>query len=122
MEDLIKRAFLHVEPIGRQVQRGEFDLVRSNGELISPENWEQVIQPGWEVKMLLWSPGDLRYDVSGAPSDMRDPVSSGPSDVVGPVSSRNPDGKEAGNIDSSILGRISGGLLKRRKKVCGSTF
>lgn len=54
MEDLIKQAFLHVEPIGTFVQQGHYDLVGPNGEIILPQVWETMIEPDWAITMHMW--------------------------------------------------------------------
>ena len=53
-EHLIKQAFAHVDLIGEQVQRGHYDLMGSDGEIILPQVWESVIQPDWEISMHMW--------------------------------------------------------------------
>ncbi|KAK4182850.1 hypothetical protein QBC35DRAFT_478707 [Podospora australis] len=64
MEEVIQQAFLHVEAISAQVQRGEYNLTGSDGEVISPERWGAVIQPGMEITMHMW-PSSPRYTSSG---------------------------------------------------------
>jgi hypothetical protein len=54
MEELINQAFLHVGIIGEHVQQGRYDLVGPEGEVILPQLWETVIEPGWEIKMHMW--------------------------------------------------------------------
>ncbi|KAI3318945.1 hypothetical protein HD806DRAFT_510458 [Xylariaceae sp. AK1471] len=54
VEDLIKTAFLHVDVIGPHVQAGHYDLVGPNGEIILPQIWDKVIEPGWSVTMHMW--------------------------------------------------------------------
>lgn len=54
MEELIKQAFLHVDVLGPHVQEGHYDLIGPNGDIILPEIWEQVIEPGWAITMHMW--------------------------------------------------------------------
>jgi hypothetical protein len=54
MEQLIRQAFLHVEPIGPLVQEGHYDLVGPNGEIILPQVWETMIEPDWAITMHMW--------------------------------------------------------------------
>ncbi len=54
MNELICQAFMHVEPIGRYVQEGHFDLVGPNGEIILPQIWETMIEPDWAITMHMW--------------------------------------------------------------------
>ena len=54
MEELIKQAFLHVEAIGPHVQEGHYDLIGPTGEIILPQVWEALVEPGWSVSMHMW--------------------------------------------------------------------
>ncbi|GAB7349580.1 hypothetical protein MBLNU459_g0273t1 [Dothideomycetes sp. NU459] len=54
MENLIKQAFLHVETVGPHVLEGHYDLIGPDNEIILPQVWEVVVQPGWEILMELW--------------------------------------------------------------------
>ncbi|KAI9875203.1 MAG: hypothetical protein M1830_008767 [Pleopsidium flavum] len=54
MDDLIKRAFLHGEDIGRHVADGNYDLSGPNGEIIPPQVWETMVEPGWTITMHMW--------------------------------------------------------------------
>lgn len=36
------------------VAEGCYDLVGSNGEIILPRLWEEVVRPDWSVSMHLW--------------------------------------------------------------------
>jgi hypothetical protein len=58
MEDLIKQAFVSVEVIGPAVQAGHYDLIGPNGEIILPTIWEKVVQPDWNVTMMMWPPAE----------------------------------------------------------------
>ena len=54
MEELIKQAFLHIDIIGPHVHDGHYDLVGPDGEIILPQVWETVVQPGWAITMHMW--------------------------------------------------------------------
>jgi len=54
MEELIRQAFLHVEVIGPHVAEGHYDLVGPRGEIILPQVWEAMVEPGWAVTMHMW--------------------------------------------------------------------
>ncbi|KAI1343154.1 hypothetical protein F5Y15DRAFT_278667 [Xylariaceae sp. FL0016] len=54
IEELINQAFLHVDVIGPHVRAGHYDLIGPNGEIILPQVWEKVIEPGWAVTMHMW--------------------------------------------------------------------
>ncbi|KAI9639955.1 hypothetical protein NHQ30_011685 [Ciborinia camelliae] len=54
MEELIKQAFLHVDVLGPHVNEGHYDLIGPEGEIILPQVWESVIEPGWLITMHMW--------------------------------------------------------------------
>ena len=54
MEDLIRQAFLHVDVIGPHVEEGHYRLVGPAGEIILPQVWESMIEPGWAITMHMW--------------------------------------------------------------------
>ncbi|PVI02300.1 hypothetical protein DM02DRAFT_523112 [Periconia macrospinosa] len=55
MEGLIKSAFLEEYVYSPHVQEGLYDLVNQNGELIMPQRWETMVQPGWTITMSMRS-------------------------------------------------------------------
>ncbi|TGO12607.1 hypothetical protein BTUL_0085g00170 [Botrytis tulipae] len=54
MEELVKQAFIHVDVIGPHVNDGHYDLLGPTGEIILPQVWESVIEPGWSITMHMW--------------------------------------------------------------------
>ncbi|TGO50444.1 hypothetical protein BCON_0183g00070 [Botryotinia convoluta] len=54
MEELVKQAFRHVDVIGPHVNDGHYDLLGPTGEIILPQVWESVIEPGWLITMHMW--------------------------------------------------------------------
>jgi hypothetical protein len=54
VEELIRQASDHIEAIGPFVQEGRYDLVGPDGEIILPQVWEMMIQPGWAIAMYMW--------------------------------------------------------------------
>lgn len=54
MKELIDAAFLHVDGIGPHVVAGHYDLVGPEGAIILPLTWDQTIQPGWDISMMMW--------------------------------------------------------------------
>ncbi|TVY80276.1 NAP1-binding protein [Lachnellula suecica] len=54
MEQLIRKAFQHVEIIGSHVADGHYDLIGPNGEIILPQAWDTMIEPDWEITMHMW--------------------------------------------------------------------
>lgn len=54
MEELIKKAFLHVDIVGPHVQEGHYDLIGPWGEIILPQAWEAVVEPDMAITMHMW--------------------------------------------------------------------
>ncbi|KAJ5414090.1 hypothetical protein N7509_000717 [Penicillium cosmopolitanum] len=54
MEELIYQAFLNVPSIGPHVSEGHYDLVGRNGDILLPQLWEEVIEPGMKIVMYMW--------------------------------------------------------------------
>lgn len=54
MEELIKAAFLQVDVLGPHVMEGHYDIVGPGGEIILPQIWGRLVQPGWSVTMMMW--------------------------------------------------------------------
>jgi hypothetical protein len=54
METLIRQAFVNIERIGPHVVNGHYDLSGPNGEVILPQVWDIVVQPGWNITMHMW--------------------------------------------------------------------
>lgn len=54
MEELIKQAFLHVDVIGPHVQQGHYDLLGPDQQIILPQVWDKVIEPDWNITMVMW--------------------------------------------------------------------
>ncbi|KAJ8064161.1 hypothetical protein OCU04_006513 [Sclerotinia nivalis] len=54
MEEIVKQAFLHVDVLGPHVNEGHYDLVGPEDEIILPQVWESVVEPGWSVSMHMW--------------------------------------------------------------------
>ncbi|THZ54905.1 hypothetical protein D6C88_09479, partial [Aureobasidium pullulans] len=53
MTTLIKQAFVNIEYLGPHVANGNYHLLGPNDEIILPQVWSWVLQPGWDVKMQL---------------------------------------------------------------------
>ena len=54
MEHLIKETFLLVPNLNLRVADGEYDLFGPQEEILSPSNWESMIEPDWEITMRMW--------------------------------------------------------------------
>ena len=54
MEGLIKQSFVHVDILSPHVDEGHYDLVGPDGEIILPQVWESMVQPGWAITMHMW--------------------------------------------------------------------
>ncbi|PWY89522.1 hypothetical protein BO94DRAFT_584775 [Aspergillus sclerotioniger CBS 115572] len=53
MEKFIRQAFLQSDVIETHVAKGYYDLMGSNGDIILPQDWESVVEPGWVITMYL---------------------------------------------------------------------
>ncbi|THY58157.1 hypothetical protein D6C97_04510 [Aureobasidium pullulans] len=109
-EGLIKQAFVHIENIGPHVADGHYHLLGPNNEIILPQVWEVVVQPGWDIKMELWplpesdkptnllDPPDLDIRVDGGDSggDGRKIDSSGSSKKQGELAFTKTSSKKQG--------------------------
>ncbi len=97
MEELVKQAFLHVDVIRPYVEKGHYDLVGPNEEIILPQVWESIIEPGWEIAMHMWSmpepkpaPGRLFYPGgSQSAGKGHNPAGSPPIMITGPNSPKS---------------------------------
>lgn len=80
MEELIKQAFLHVDVIGPHVHEGHYDLVGPNGQVILPQVWQSLVQPGWNVTMHMWPMPEPSQHATppGPPDPLRYPPPSSP--------------------------------------------
>ena len=56
MHNLISQAFHHIDNMSKLVYEGQFDLLNSDGEIIMPTYWDQVIEPGFSITMIMWPP------------------------------------------------------------------
>jgi uncharacterized small protein (DUF1192 family) len=90
METLIRQAFVNIERIGPHFANGHYHLLGPNGEIILPQVWDIVVQPGWDIKMQMWplppSPTPSRHvspSVIFGHDDLDDPVVEIPEDARG---------------------------------------
>jgi hypothetical protein len=67
MEGLIKQAFEHHE-FRPYVQKGCYDLVGLDGEIILPQVWEKVIEPDVDIIMHMWPFPEHRVPSKPSPS------------------------------------------------------
>lgn len=74
MEDLIKKAFSHVDLIGPKAQEGHYDLINSEGQIILPAAWAAIIKPGASVSMVMWPAREWTEAPQRASPSMRRPV------------------------------------------------
>jgi hypothetical protein len=54
MKTLIRQAFVNIERIGPHVVNGRYHLIGPHGQIILPQVWDTVVQPGWEIQMQMW--------------------------------------------------------------------
>jgi hypothetical protein len=70
MQELIKQAFLHIEVIGPHAAEGHYDLIGPNGDIILPQVWDTVVEPGWSITMHMWPvPEKAKETAAVAPSE-----------------------------------------------------
>ncbi|KAK6002065.1 hypothetical protein QM012_001703 [Aureobasidium pullulans] len=74
METLIRQAFVNIERIGPHVANGHYHLLGPNNEIILPQVWDIIVQPGWDIKMQLWplppDPHDDKVPPGGFPPEI----------------------------------------------------
>ncbi|KAI1421819.1 hypothetical protein F5Y12DRAFT_787169 [Xylaria sp. FL1777] len=78
MEDLIKMTFGDSEKAQREINEGNYELITTSGAKILPRFWNILVEPGWEVTILLKS--QQGFDTSSVydsandddPSDVED--------------------------------------------------
>jgi len=52
LEKLIKQVFLNIDMTeSYYVQQGYYDILSPDGEIVLPQVWETVAQPGWTISM-----------------------------------------------------------------------
>ncbi|KAK7420963.1 hypothetical protein QQX98_002530 [Neonectria punicea] len=54
MEELIKQAFVQVSILRPHVLEGHYDLIGPNGQTITPDAWEDTIEPDSLITMVMW--------------------------------------------------------------------
>ncbi|KAK5625170.1 hypothetical protein RRF57_000886 [Xylaria bambusicola] len=81
MRELIEAPFAHIEGLASEVQAGHYDLVGPDGSIILPQTWDQIIQPGWDIKMEMWP---MVPEPSQQPAIPRPPWLPGPASGVPP--------------------------------------
>lgn len=58
LEEMLTQAFVGEKeqgvPIVPLIEQGRYNLVRSDGTNIITSYWNDVVEPGWEVKIVLW--------------------------------------------------------------------
>ena len=73
MEDLITQLFAYNESLEPYVSKGQYDLVAPECEVILPQVWEKVIEPGWTITMQMWSVFGSSSQAAEAPRVPRPP-------------------------------------------------
>lgn len=73
MEDLITQLFADNESIEPYVSKSQYDLVGPEGEVILPQDWEEVIEPGWTITMQIWPVFGSSSQAAEAPKVPRPP-------------------------------------------------
>lgn len=73
MENLVTQLFVDNESIDPHVSKGQYDLVGPEGEVILPQVWEEVIEPGWTITMQMWPVFGSSSQAAEAPRVPRPP-------------------------------------------------
>jgi Ubiquitin-like domain len=55
MQHIIEQSFLNIEGLGSRISKGEYDLVNSDGAVIIPHLWENLVEPDMLVTLQIWS-------------------------------------------------------------------
>ena len=53
MEQKIKEALGQHEVLGSQILNGQYDVIAPTGSIIMPNCWRFVIEPGWDVTLII---------------------------------------------------------------------
>ena len=53
MEQKIKEALGQHDAIGQQILNGQYDVIGPTGSIIMPNCWRFVIEPGWDVTLII---------------------------------------------------------------------
>ncbi|PYI18686.1 hypothetical protein BO99DRAFT_443732 [Aspergillus violaceofuscus CBS 115571] len=85
MESLIRLALLH-DVLGSRVTEGHYDLVGPDQKIILPQDWDTVIEPGWDITMRVWPVPE--EPVTPLPADPRVPSVDPP--IATPIRSGTP--------------------------------
>lgn len=56
MQELIKGACGYLDKIGPAVMSGMYELLEADGRRIRPEEWQDLVTPGWELTLNIISP------------------------------------------------------------------
>jgi hypothetical protein len=103
MEELIRRAFEHVEEIGPHVHSGHYDLIGPDSSIIVPSAWDTTIEPDMKITMHMWPlPEPKEEPPPSSPPPSPPPLDEEPilnlDDLLGP----EPELKPKGEISTSI--------------------
>jgi len=75
MELFIKQAFLNVDIVSQHVNKGHYDLVGPDNDIILPQVWEWYVKPDLAVTIQMWPlPKPLKKSASLPPPPMRMPM------------------------------------------------
>ncbi|OCT51697.1 hypothetical protein CLCR_07890 [Cladophialophora carrionii] len=69
MEALVNQCFTHLEDLAEDVATGHYDLLGPDSQIIRPQDWEDVIEPGMQITMQMW-PESWRFLRDGGDSSL----------------------------------------------------
>ncbi|KAL8813206.1 MAG: hypothetical protein Q9223_000959 [Gallowayella weberi] len=73
IRDLITEAFRGIDTLETHVDSGRYDLINLKGEVIIPEVWDAIIEPGAEIVMHMWPMADGQKPTGNASSGRLSP-------------------------------------------------
>jgi hypothetical protein len=65
MEGLVNQAFSQIDNLTEDVAAGHYDLLGPDSQIIRPQDWEDVIEPGMQITMAMWPKirrSDMHWD------------------------------------------------------------
>jgi len=56
MSELIQQSYAGVKKSKdvKDVKDGKYNLIGPNDQVILPQLWERLVEPGWEISMKMW--------------------------------------------------------------------
>ena len=55
MHSLVESSFVHLRHLHADIKNGNYDIVKSNGDILLPQVWETVVKPGTVLEIRIRS-------------------------------------------------------------------